>query len=60
MTITTCKDCQKRHRACWGSCPEYQDARKDLEAKKEEKNKEYLNNLALNQTQYYGLKKKRR
>ena len=58
MTIQVCKNCQKRHRACWDSCPEYQEARKNFNAKKEIKQKEWLNNQAIGAAQYHGLKKK--
>lgn len=59
MMINTCKDCEKRHRACWDSCPEYQAARKELEAKKAERLKEKLDNRAISSAQYHGLKKRR-
>lgn len=59
MMINTCKGCEKRHRACWDSCPEYLEARKELEANKAARLKEKLDNRAIGALQYHGLKKRR-
>lgn len=48
MTIGVCKDCQDRHPACWGTCERYLAARKELEARKAEKLKEYHMEGAVN------------
>lgn len=32
--ITCCKDCEKRHTACWDYCKEYQEQKKALDKKK--------------------------
>ena len=31
-----CKGCEKRHRACWDTCEEYQKGRKEWESLREE------------------------
>ena len=38
--ITCCKDCKKRHRACWDSCPEYREQKAFEDAKREALQKE--------------------
>lgn len=38
--ITCCKDCEKRHRACWDNCPEYREQKAAEDAKREALQKE--------------------
>lgn len=61
-TITVCKDCPDRHRACWGECEKYQAARAELERVKAERAEARKRREALQAVQYtsYELAKKRR
>lgn len=47
-TIAVCKDCQERYVACWGSCPEYLEARKQFEEEKQVRKRQRDTDMAIN------------
>lgn len=58
--ILCCKDCQKRHPACHGSCPEYLKEKAEHEAEREQRNREiYIQNQLYQQIET-GVRKKQR
>lgn len=46
--IKCCKDCTERQRACWGSCPEYLEARKQFEEEKQVRKRQRDTDMAIN------------
>lgn len=59
-TITVCKDCPDRHRACWGECEKYQKARAELDKLKADKANEFKYNEAVGAVQFHSLDKNRK
>lgn len=52
-----CKDCQERHTACWGTCPKYLEAKKEVDAIKKKRLDDVLTASAIGEAQYHGMKR---
>lgn len=58
--ITCCKDCEKRYRACWDSCPEYREQKAAEDAKRIARKKEESRRNALDIGRIIAIKKTKR
>lgn len=60
MSIDCCKDCIERRRACWGSCPRYQEEKKAHDAQKEAVQLRQKTDRDIDSAQYHALNKRKK